>query len=357
MKILFVCDSWNGSSARSLRDELYTHPDLEMDDIAHDHFAIRGRSLVVRLANRILTRWRQKGLSDEIDLKISKFNPDVLFVCKGPLVDTRVIRKARAKRIITVNRFPDCSPHAHGASLKQAIGEYDLVISTKAYHPPNWEKIYGYHNRCICVPHGYSPNAHQWDTPPRNQDVDLVMAASWRPQYQTLLSALSQTLDTSNMNVLIVGPGWKDHRADLPAHWQFYDGVHGRGYGQVLRRGKIAIAPVHREMTCNGTSQPGDEDTARTYELAAAHCFFLHCRTDYMQTVYSESDEVPMWADAEELADKVRFFLPRPEVRQRMAEAAHRRAVPAYSQKQRATQMIDYLREILKNEPCRNLLT
>jgi spore maturation protein CgeB len=109
----------------------------------------------------------------------------------------------------------------------------------------------------------------------------------------------------------------------------------------------MVIAPVHREIYVNGLPQPGDEDTTRTYELAAAHCFFLHRRTPFAGTVYEEASEVPMWDSAEELAALVEKFLPLDDVRKSMAEAAHHRAVPAYSVPARANQVAAEVRAAL----------
>jgi spore maturation protein CgeB len=121
--------------------------------------------------------------------------------------------------------------------------------------------------------------------------------------------------------------------------------VVGRSYVEWLRKGKICIAPVTREVVINGVRQPGDEDTTRTYELAAAHCFFIHRRTDFVKTLYSETDEVPMYDGPEELTERVLHYLARPAERERMAALAHRRAVPAYSVDSRADEIVAILRE------------
>jgi len=286
-------------------------------------------------------------LENEIKNKIQQFKPDVLLVGKCPMIGPNTINEAKRAGVFTVNRFPDCSPHAHGQRLKKAMGEYDLVLSTKPYHPPGWHGIYGYTNPCICVPHGYSNLTHYWAYPSENQDIDVVLVATWRPQYEELMVTLARELDTSGMSVLIAGMGWGRARRKFPAHWQFMEGIQGRAYGEVLRRGKIVVAPVHREMAIGRDTQPGDEDTTRTYELAAASCFFLHRRTPYVQTLYSETHEVPMWDDAAELATLIRRFLPLPDERRRMAEAAHRRAVPAYSVAARTAESLQIIRSAM----------
>ena len=110
-----------------------------------------------------------------------------------------------------------------------------------------------------------------------------------------------------------------------------------------MRRGKVVIAPVHTEVVVNGIQQPGDEDTTRTYELAAAGCFFLHRRTPFVQTVYEEASEVPMWDTPQELAKLVRRWLPDEIGRRAFAIKAHARAVPAYSIPQRAANILQQI--------------
>ena len=94
----------------------------------------------------------------------------------------------------------------------------------------------------------------------------------------------------------------------------------------------------------NGVHQPGDEDTTRTYELAAMGCFFLHRRTNFVQTIYDQAIEVPMWDNAEELAALVQQYLPLELERKAMAARAHARAVPEYSIPNRAVQVLEQVK-------------
>src|SRR5262249_31741518 len=120
-------------------------------------------------------------------------------------------------------------------------------------------------------------------------------------------------------------------------------------YIEWLRSGKICIAPLTQGGPSAGINYPGDVDTTRTYELAAAHCFFIHKKTDYVCKLYDEQHEVPMYVSAEELADKIRYFLSRPDERLRMAAAAHDRAVPRYSLDCRAEDIVILLKRFLGN--------
>jgi hypothetical protein len=170
------------------------------------------------------------------------------------------------------------------------------------------------------------------------------LAATWRQQYQDVMQSLSKALEGRDVRVGIMGSGWPERRHELPQDWHVAPALTGRAYGEWLRRGRIVVAPVHREAIVGGVRQPGDEDTIRTYELAAMSCFFLHRRTPYVQTLYDERTEVPMWDDAEELASLVRHYLPLGDERREMATRAHARAVPAHSFPNRARQVLEHVK-------------
>jgi len=349
MKILFVGETWKGSSARSLREALTVLPGVYMDAIGEDLYFPKGSSLLVRGTNRLLRPWHRAELEREIATKIAALRPDVLMVYKGGGVTADVVRRAKQLGLFTVNVFPDCSPHAYGIQLRAAMGEYDLVVSTKSFHPIGWGPIYGYSNRCVFVPHGYDPAVHYWpDLPdPSKQDFDVVMVSGWRPQYHETLQQLANRPMGQQLHVGVAGPGWVKRAGEFPQTWQIAGGIHGRAYGEFVRRGKIVIAPVHREVVINGVQQPGDEDTTRTYELAAAGCFFLHRRTPYARTVYDENTEVPMWDDVDELAALIAKYLPLDAKRLEMAARAQARAVPAYAIPSRAKQVLRFVTEYM----------
>lgn len=344
-RILFVGETWRGSSARSMREALEALPGVVMDDVGEDHYFPKHRAKALRGINRLLRPWQVGELERDVWAKLRAFRPDVVLIYKGSAVRRDFVRRIKTSGAIAVNIFPDYSPHAFGSGIRDAMGEYDLVISTKPFHPSGWRSIYGYANRCVCVPHGYDSSVHYWAEPAVRQDLDVVLAATWRPQYHALMLALADRLPGSGTRVGLAGYGWAERRGEFPAGWEFVGPLQGRGYGEWLRRGKIAIAPVHRDVLMNGVRQPGDEETTRTYELAAAHCFFLHRRTEYVQTVYDEKTEVPMWDSAEELSELIHHFLPRDAERRAMASAAHARAVPAYSVPARAAQVLQLIVE------------
>jgi hypothetical protein len=347
VRILFVGDTWQGSTARSMREALTALPGVSLQGIAEDRYFPGGPSLVARARNRLFRSLQQRGLHRAILSGIASpelsRGADVLMVYKGHSIPSSTIREANKRGVLTVNVFPDYSPHAYGEQLKAAMGEYGLVVSTKPFHPEGWRSIYHYTNRCVFVAHGYDPAVHLWPEPSTTHDFDVLLAATWRQQYQDVMLGMAKILAGTPLRVGIVGSGWLERRHELPKDWHVAPAVTGRAYGEWLRRGRIVVAPVHREVIIDGVRQPGDEDTIRTYELAAMNCFFVHRRTPYVQTLYDERTEVPMWDDAAELAALVSRYLPLDQERSAMAARAHARAVPVHSFPNRAMEVMAHV--------------
>jgi hypothetical protein len=176
-------------------------------------------------------------------------------------------------------------------------------------------------------------------------NFDIGMIASWRPEYDGLMTDLAARLGDRGITVGIGGSGWRERRTNYPKTWTFVGPIFGCSYIEWLRRVRICLAPVMRHVLINGQTQPGDEDTSRTYELAAGKCFFVHRRTDYAQTIYDEKTEVPMYDSPDELAELIVRFLPNEQDRRRFANAAHRRAVPAYSVDARAAKILGFVKD------------
>jgi hypothetical protein len=174
--------------------------------------------------------------------------------------------------------------------------------------------------------------------------LDIAMVGTFRKEYCELLEGLQCRLDGLGLTFGIGGSNWDAAKGRFPGNWVFPGELFGRSYTTWLRQAKICIAPLGRSTARTSYVQPDDVDTTRTYELAAANCFYIHKRTDFVKGIFEEETEVPMFGSAEELADKIAYFLPREEDRMAMANAAHRRAVPAYSLDERAEQVVGILR-------------
>ncbi len=348
LKILYIGESWLGSCARSLKEAFSRHHDIVLDEVNIDLYLPANRSKILRLLHRVFKTYYIQDLYREILTRISAFNPDVVVVYKGSPIEAGFIKKLKSLNFFVVNVYPDCSPHAHGKVHKEAVGVYDLVISTKVFHPDLWKETYGYNNKCVFVPQGYDPLLHLMPSLPDDFQFDVTLVATWRPEYGELMKEVGKLLAGKDVKVGIGGNGWEEHRDDYPSHWTYAGALHGQSYVNWLRRGKVCIAPITRNVYIDGEKQPGDVDTTRTYELAAAHCFFIHKRTEFINSIYDEKTEVPTYDSPEELAQKIFYYLNNEEQRKQMAVAAHKRAVANYSLDSRVDDILKYIKKYIE---------
>src|SRR5262249_32867898 len=152
--------------------------------------------------------------------------------------------------------YPDMSPHAHGEDHRLAVGAYDLVISTKPFHPSLWTSVYGYTNPCHFVPQGYDPALHLVHNPPTGTQFDVVMIATYRKQYGDLIRVVSERLAGDGIKFGIGGNGWQDFA--IGEDWVIGRELKGRSYIEWLRSGKICIAPLTEGGPVGkGTDYPG----------------------------------------------------------------------------------------------------
>ncbi|CAG1771419.1 hypothetical protein BAC2_01687 [uncultured bacterium] len=342
IRLLFVGESWLGSCARSLKEALARRADIELDEISEDAWFPRPRALWLRALNRLTADAYRRELGQRVLERVRALRPDVVMTYKGYSLHADLILAIQKLGVRTVNVYPDYSPHAYGLAHRAAVGTYDLVISTKPFHPSNWRATYAYNNLCAFVPQGYDPILHLVPEPPSSFEFDVVMVATYRAEYGRLMRSLARDLGGRNIRVAVGGYGWEANRKGLPSHWNFPGPTQGRAYVELLRRGRICVAPLNREVVIDGKSQPGDVDTTRTYELAAAHCFFLHRYTEYARSLYAK-DEVSMYDDGRELSALIRYYLDHDNERVAMATRAHLRAVPAYSLDARAEEIVAVL--------------
>ena len=344
MKVLYVGEAWQGSCARSMKEALMRRPGLRIAEANENGWVPRENTLALRVANRLLEPLHATAFRREIDRVLDTFRPDVVMTYKGHSVGVDTLRQMKSRGIRTVNIYPDYSPHAYGEDHQRAVGEYDLVLSTKPFHRALWKTVYGYDNDCEFVPQGYDPLLHLVTTEPGDYHCDVALVGTWRREYGEWMHGLASRAP-STLRVAIGGSGWDQHRAEYPASWSFIGPVSGQAYIEWLRGARICLAPLNRHVVVDGRKQPGDEDTTRTYELAAGKCFFLHQRTGYVANVYDEDSEVPMFDSADELVELITRFLPDEAARRRYAAAAHARAVPAYSLDARAARVLEIIRD------------
>ncbi len=343
MRILFVGESWRGSCARSIKEALIDQNKIYIDEVSEESCYKFTQNLFLKLIHRLFKPLYRREFNRSILHKIRSTKPDIFMVYKGYTVASHLIQEIKKLGVKTVNIYPDCSPSGHGVTHQKAVGQYDLVISTKIFHPALWHNLYSYKNRCVFVPQGYDPALHYFNDIPSFFKVDIVLIATFRVQYGDLMIEFAKKINDREISVTIGGYGWDAIRKELPQHWHLTGAVSGHEYVSLLRSAKICIAPLHEHQS---EKRLGDVDTTRTYELAAANCFFIHRRTEFVEQLY-QGVGLPLFDSAAELADITKYYLTRDDERKKITELAHHKAVPAYSTHARAAEIVSILKQEL----------
>ncbi len=149
----------------------------------------------------------------------------------------------------------------------------------------------------------------------RTFGCDLVFVGQYRAEHAELFAALE------GMDLRIWGPEyWK--RAENPWVRSRYQGRplnNPRDYVIANRAAKIALSPI----------DPFDlpDHNMRSFELPVCKTFSLVTRTEGIRDIFVEGESVACFDGPQELVEKVRYYLPRPEERARIAEAAFKRVL------------------------------
>ena len=123
--------------------------------------------------------------------------------------------------------------------------------------------------------------------------------------------------------------------------------VIGDLYSLALNSSAINIALLSERV--EGASI-GDQITSRTFTIPATRSFMLHQRTEEVHEYFVEDKEMACFDSADELVDKVRYYLKAERVREEINKHGYERAVKHHSLDARAVRFLDVLkkRELLK---------
>jgi hypothetical protein len=166
----------------------------------------------------------------------------------------------------------------------------------------------------------YEPAAHfpppaDWDDACRTREVSFT--GSPYDQRAVFLTTLGEQF---RLPVLITGYRWKDELSrKLFDRYVTGGNLDGAAYRENIWKSKINLAFV---------THSNEEDVAhKAFEIAACGSFLLAERTAGHMAMFEEDREAVFFSSVEECADKCRFYLPRPDLREAIAWRGRERAV------------------------------
>jgi spore maturation protein CgeB len=325
--MVFAGEFWAGSSGCGLA-EGFRQAGWAVREVDLKHYRIppvggRALSIVSRLAHRMTREaYLRKVLEECRTLK-----PDIFLTIKGMGMTAELLRRIKETGARTVMYYPDYHFDYAGVSI-DSFGEYDLFVTTKTFQRQYLEGLIG-GERVAYVPHGYVPAVHRPIFDEVAEDgfrVDVLYPGNHSAYKQKWLE--STLAGMQDLSVEIVGNRWRENVSSGPlAHCIMTGERIGVGYVAAIQTARINVAIHH------GPAASGWEDlvSTRTFEIPACKGFMLHIDNSEVRELYTPGVEIDVFSDPEELADKMRFYLARPELRAEMINRAYKRSVPAYS--------------------------
>ena len=324
LRILAVAErtyGLNGASYVSAFRRL-GHSVLVVDE--GDFFAPGLQNRVMRAMRRLAFPMLARDFNAFLQAEIVRFEPDVLFVFKGPMVRPDTIDAAKANGTVTVNYYPDTGYASHSPLLPLALPRYDWCFTSKSFGPRDYLEQLGTSN-CSYLPHSFDPEIHR-PIELSGQDIaryraDLGFVGAWSQKKQSLVQAASRAHPDLSFN-LYGGGRWFRHIGELP-------GIKLHGQVLALEFSKAcAGAGINLGLLYEGASDSSspDKTTSRTFDLTAMGAFMLHERTDELLEFFEEDREVACFEGPDELAEKIAEYHAQPDLRAKIGAAARERA-------------------------------
>lgn len=260
-------------------------------------------------------------INRELLTAVRAFRPDVVFFDKPVYHTADAIDEIKRTGAQTVNYNQDSpfGPRNDGVwyqyyKVFRLFDLHCLFRETDVIRYRQWGLNY------IKTMFSFEP-AEQFPPPPGWSDSDRTRQVSYigspleeRPQFLTKLR------EEQNIPVVIAGPRWNkflspERYAKYVSHGYLADDQ----YRENIWRSKINLGFI---------SHLNEDDIGhKCIEIAACGQFLLAVRSEGHEQAFVEDSEAVFFSSVEECADKARFYLDRPELREAIGHRARERAV------------------------------
>ena len=249
--------------------------------------------------------------------------PDLLWADKLLWMRPRTLDALRSLGIATVSYMID---NAFGPRqdpgwrlYMKGIPHYDLHVTQRD------KNIVDYRSRgardVIKIQTAYEPTLHfpppaGWSDNNRNRDVSFIGTP-----YEQRAETLTRLAEANGFKVVISGndPLWRKALSPAAFTQLYREGeLYQQQYREAIWRSKINLSFL--------THSNQDEFVHKTFEIAGCGGFLLAERSEGHLQRFREDEEAVFFSNFEELADKIRRYLPDEAARTRIALAGQTRA-------------------------------
>lgn len=331
--MVFAGEFWSGASGAGLADG-FRALGWAVQEVDYRHYGTRsGRSLVTRLASRVTKRYADENYRRQLLRECESLRPEVFLTIKGSAIDRATLAAIKQAGALTAMYYPDVHFN-HPGVFAESFDLYDLFATSKSFQMEWLGKRLGV-ERTAFVPHGYVERVHNpvyASLSSGDYSADVLYAGNHSAYKQNWLEGLVE--QAPDLDLSIIGSRWQENVEAGPlSNCAIHGAMQSVAYAKAIQTAKVNIA-IHMGKTSSGWS---DVVSTRTFEIPACKGFMLHIDNDEVRELFRPGVEIDVFSTKEELDDKVRFYLGRPDLREKMIERAYIRAVPHYSYAERAS--------------------
>jgi len=251
--------------------------------------------------------------------EINKFNSDLVFVIKGYYLLPETIKKIKAhnpkRKVICFNPDDPFSDIIGSSSkaIKESIGLYDAYF---IWHRELISKI----RDKGCEHVFYLPFAadlsiiNQRNGDEIREKYAVSFIGNSDKERKELIHDVADNLKDFNERKAVFGHGWSN-----VTNFECNGQVVGKDYMATMYGSAINLNILRK--------QNKNSNNMRTFEIPAAGAFLLHEYSDEVAGFFKEGEEVEFFRNADECADKIKYYVKNRSAREKIAKAGHQKLV------------------------------
>lgn len=288
----------------------------------------------------------ERALVDQVERAHRKQPLDLFFsYFYSAMCRPRAIEAIKALGIPTMNWYCNASYQLH--LVAELAPAYDVCLVPEAFRLQDYRDLGA---NPIYMQEAANPSIYKPCDVPLAYDVSFCgMRYGDRP-------AFVDHLCRAGLDVHVFGPGWLE--ADRQARsLRSRLGRFGRGPGPLPAAGPPLsderMVRLYSESrislgfsSCGETHRAGErilQVRLRDFEAPMSGAFYMVEQMDELAEFFVPDEEIVFYRDAEELADKARYYLQHAEQRERIRRAGHRRALAEHTWQHRFTKVFSEL--------------
>lgn len=276
------------------------------------------------------------GLNAAVLHEARRARPQVVWLDKAVWIWPKTLRTLKREFSSYLIHFtPDPAITFHRSRhFLASIPLYDLIVTTKSYELDAYRAL-GARN-LLFLQVAFDRNAHRPMTFESNAQraafaSDVAFIGHWEPERERLVNEISAV----DCSLAVWGPLWDEALARNTYLKEAYRGgtLKGPNYARGWSGTKIGL--------CFLSKLAPDRTTTRSVEIPACGTFMLGERTEEHLALFDEGKEAAFFGSAEEMLDKIRYYLKHDGERQRIAAAGRERCLMSdYSQHGRMKEIL-----------------